>query len=940
MVVIAAALTPAAQAGDDAATVAPAHLRCESLADPQGIDARPPRLSWRLVAADPDHRGARQTAYRILVASSRQALERDEGDLWDSGVVRSDQQLHIAYAGRPLRSRAVCWWKVRVWDESDQPSRWSSPARWSMGLLSRDDWKAKWITDPASAANARPRRVLRSHHVYAVDPESGEPFPPQPAPMLRKQVTIDGPIERATAYVTARGMYELRINGRRVGDQQLAPGWTDYNLRMLYQTYDVRELMQPGENAIGAILGVGWYAGELGPLTVLGRRLYGPAPQLLLQIEIDKADGTRQTIVSDGTWTATREGPIRISEIYHGEDYDARNEMPGWDAAGFDDRGWRPAAVEPLDDTALEAQTLEPIRKTRAIAPISVREVDRGVYQFDMGQNLVGWCRLKLRGEAGQQVTLVFAEALTPQGRLDRPSVMRARATDTYICRGDGEGETFEPRFTYHGFRFVEVSGLTEAPAIDDLTAYVVRSDAPLTASIETSSPIVNGIAHAALWTQIGNMHSVPTDCPQRNERLGWMGDIQAFSQSACYQMDMSAFFAKWLGDIRGAQFESGAFTNIAPYHFLGCDNGVVRGEGQGGYYGTFAGAPAWADAGVFIPWRHWVNYADRRVVAQHYESARRWVDYMHRHNPQTLLFLEGRGQAYGDWLPAGPKLDNDILASAFFAESTRLVARMAAVLKRDADAQRYARLHARVRAAFQRAYLAEDGRMPGDNPAGYALALRFDLYPPALRDAATRHMIEGVARRPHGTLPTGIQTTHRLMRELTRNGRHDEACRLMNLRVAPSWGHMLEQGATTIWENWRGTTSLNHFALGSVIEWVWRDVAGVNPDPQQPGYRHMIIAPRPSPEHALTWCRARYESIRGPIHVDWKVEAGRFELALTVPPNTTATVRVPTSASEAVREGGAPAAEAAGVTALPGESGAALFRVESGRYVFTAPWE
>ncbi len=912
-----------------AAALEPARLRCENLVDPPAIDVAQPRLSW---IVESDRRGARQSSYRVLVAGSQQELASGSGGLWDSGRVASDETLGIEYRGRPLDSRQECWWKVRVWDENGQPSDWSTPAKWSMGLLQKTDWQAQWITDAASARNLPAERYKDGIYYPSRDPVTKAAIPSQPAPMLRKEFTVTGDIRRATVHVTARGLHQLRINGQRVGDQQLAPGWTDYNLRVLYQSFDVTHLLQDGPNAIAAMLGVGWYAGELGPLRMLGRRLYGPAPQLLLQLEVELADRSRQTISSDGSWRGTQDGPVRMSEIYAGEDYDARREMPGWDAPGFDDSAWQMAVGQALDEVSLQAENLEPMRVTATITPVAMRRVADDVYQFDLGQNIAGWCRLRLRGKPGQEIILRHFESLDGQGRGNPASIYGARAAEHYICRGDPQGEVCEPHFTYHGFRHVEVSGLGYEPAVGDLVGQVMRSDAPQTGEFESSHDVANKLMHAALWTQMGNMVSVPTDCPQRMERLGWMGDIQAFAPTAMYNMNMSAFFAKWLADIRGAQFTNGAFTAISPHHFLGSWNDPITVVNL--YYGPFAAAPGWSDAGSIIPYCHWVQYGGRRVLEENFDSARRWVDYIHNCNADTLIFRKGRGEEYGDWLPAGPKLESDLFATAFFARSTDCVAKMARALGRTEDARRYSELFDQIRAAFQQTFINADASMKSVNPiAGISLGLNFDLYPEAQRAQAAQHMAGAIAGKP---LPTGIQTSHRVMLELTRNGYHDAACRIMSLRVAPSWGFMMDQGATTIWEAWQGG-SQNHFALGSVCEWIWKHVAGIAPDETSAGFKRVVIAPRPGP--GFRWAKSRYQSVRGPIATDWRVEGDRITLGVTVPANTTATIRVPTVQPDAVTESGTFAEKATGVKLLRAEKDAAVYQVGSGHYTFEAPF-
>ncbi|MFQ5806335.1 MAG: glycoside hydrolase family 78 protein [Phycisphaerae bacterium] len=914
---------------------APRNLRCEYLTDPLGIDETLPRLSWEMVDS---RRGAVQRAYRILVTDDLTLLNAHTGNLWDTGKVASDQSNQVVYDGKPLRSRTRVYWKVRVWDQDDRPSAWSSIARWSMGLLAPSDWEARWIRDSGTLETSD-----RSEGRSAL-----------PAPMLRREFSLPdaASIRRATVYVTALGLYELRINGRRVGGHILAPEWTDYHKRVQYQTYDVTDLLRPGENAVAALLGDGWYAGRIGLAGIVPggpiRGIYGRQPRLLLRLEVElseptepraQASGRVQIIVSDGSWRATTDGPIRVSDLLDGEVYDARRVMPGWDAPGFDDSSWRPVRVFDRIDARLVAQPNEPIRIVKELKPVALTQPEPGVHVFDLGQNMVGWSRVKLRGPAGTTVTLRHAEVLNPDGTIYRANLRSAAQTDRYTLRGDGE-EVFEPHFTYHGFRYVEVTGLPYKPSLDALVGCVFHSSAKSTGRFECSSPLLNQLMRNIVWTQRANLMSVPTDCPQRDERLGWMGDILAFAQTACFNMDMAAFFTKWLPDVRDAQTDDGRYPDFAPHPYDPAER--------------FSSAPAWGDAGVVVPWRAYVNYADTRILAQHFDSAKAWIDHIRHKNPD-LLWKNGRGNDYGDWLNAdtlrlegwpssGAAVPKEVLATAFFAHSTELLSKMAAVIGREDDAQRYAALADDIKAAFNRAYVAPDGRIQGNTQAGYALALNFNLLPDSLRAAAARYMLEAFETY-RGHISTGFHSTICLMQELSRNGYNDEAYRLINNRTMPSWGYAIEHGATTIWERWdgyvegrgfqdAGMNSFSHYALGSVGEWMFRTIAGINPDEDSPGYKHFIV--RPQPGGGLTWARGEYDSIHGRIVSSWKVEGTSLALEVVIPANTTATVYVPAADVDAVEESGQPAEKAEGVQFLRMDGGAAVYRVASGNYRFS----
>ncbi|MBN2024866.1 MAG: glycoside hydrolase family 78 protein [Pirellulales bacterium] len=1068
---------------EDGGALAPRRLRCEYLVDPLGIDVVQPRLSWIVVSPE---RGQRQTAYRVLVASSPEKLAADQGDLWDTGRVESDQTIHVVYQGSPLESQERCYWKVRVWDRQGQPSAWSEPASWSMGLLDPADWRAQWIAADVKPAGSPPRPSHNGFHSeivatadvtkwvavdlgkvqqidavklypahpydyadtpgflfpvrFAIDVASAADFSdakrvvdrteadvanpgdkamlfefaatpgryvrvtatrlaqrdpgvfamalaemdvlaegnnvaegatvtagdsieqggwsrarlvdgqvkgdpgnaqitPQPVTVLRKDFALPGKIKRATAYVTGLGLYELWMNGHRVGDHLLAPEWTLYPKRLQYQTYDVTDLLREGDNAVGAMLAEGWYAGPLAFRTAMSQ----PVFRLLMRLEVEMADGTRQSIVSDGSWRGTTDGPIRASGIYAGETYDARMEMPGWNEPGFDAKGWKPVRVVPADAGKLVAQPNEPIRVTREIAPMSVSEPKPGVFVYDFGQNMVGWCRIKLAGPAGATVTTRHAEILNKDGTLFTANLGSGAQINRYTFRGDVE-EVFEPRFTYHGFRYLEITGPDKAVPIENIVGRVFHSDAPDVGKIEFSEPLLNEIMRLVIWVQRANLESTPTDCPQRGERLGWMGDIQSFAQTAIFNMDMAAFFTKWIPDVRDSQADDGRFADFSPRMV---DKGV-----------QFTGVPAWGDAGTIVPWRVYQNYADERMLAQHFDAARRWVDYIHRNNP-NLLWQKSRGNDYNDWLNGdtmtvegypkkGSAVPNEVFATAFFAHSTEIVAKMARVLGREAEAAEYGKLAKDIKKAFCEAYVAPDGKIHGDTQAGYAVALAFDMVDESMRPALMGHALAAI-KRFNDHLSTGIQTTHRMMLELTRNGQHAEAYRLAMLRTVPSWGYMVEMGATTIWERWdgyvegrgmnaSGMNSLNHWALGAVGEWMWRNLAGIHPDETQPGFKHFLV--RPLPVGNLKWVKARYDSIRGPIESRWEIADGRITLRVVVPANTMVTVYVPTRDPAKVTEGGQPVDSVAGIRRLDEKpADAAAFEVEPGTYEFVAPW-
>ena len=889
-------------------------LRCEYRVDPLGIGERVPRLSWTL---ESEERGQVQSAFRILVAASEGDLEAEENLLWDSGRVESGRTIGVEYEGEALRSGSQCVWKVRVWDGANNPSPYSSPAGFEMGLLERSDWEGAWISAGKGPAGD-------------MEPPSGDEYDDlanglAPSPYLRRVFPLEKTVRRARLYATARGVYELFVNGTRVGKDVLAPGWTDYHRRVQYQTYDVTPLLAEGQNVLGAVLGDGWFAGFVGFDPKHRGALYGPRPQLLAQLNVEYEDGTTASLATEGSWRCST-GPILFSDLLMGESYDARREMPGWAEPGFDDSGWYGVEVEEIGDTNLVAQPDEGIRVTEELEAKTVTEPESGRYVLDLGRNMVGWVRLKVEGKAGTEVILRHAEALNPDGTIYTTNLRSARATDRYVLGGDGE-EIYEPRFTFHGFRYVEITGYPGEPPPGAVTGRVVHSATPPSGSFECSSRMVNKLQENIVWGQRGNFLSVPTDCPQRDERLGWMGDAQVFVRTASFNMDVAAFFEKWMTDVEDAQSPEGAFPDVAP---------LPRGSGL---IDLRWGAPAWGDAGVIVPWTIYRTYDDTRIVERHYDAMARWMEYLHEANPD-LIRKNRMGNNYGDWLsPKGDHTPKHLLATAYWAYDAKLIAEMAEATGRYEDAREYRDLKERVKAAFQAAYVFPDGRIEGDTQTCYLLALHMGLLPEDLRSTAAEHLVKSIEREDWH-LSTGFAGVGYLCPVLTEAGYTEVAYRLLGNETYPSWGYTIKNGATTIWERWDGWTqengfqspnmnSFNHYSLGSVGEWLYRYVAGI--DLGAPGYDRIVIRPRPGGN--LTHASGAYDSVRGRISSSWKIEDNRFVLETLIPPNTTAIVHVPST--DDVSEGGMPVDKADGVEFLRAEEGETVLAVGSGRYEF-----
>jgi alpha-L-rhamnosidase len=789
-----------------------------------------------------------------------------------------------------------------------------SDKSWKVADVAADGWNAVAFDDAAW----KPAKEIAK----LGEGPWGNAFSPQPAlgqvPHLRKAATLTKPIKQARLYASALGVYEFYLNGQRVSRDVFNPSWTDYRKRVQYHTYDVTSLLRTGENALGIILGDGWYAGWVG---LGGPHRYGPQALAVAQLEVEFADGSKQVIATDATWKAAN-GPILQSDMLMGESYDARREISGWSSAGFDDANWATAQTKAVVVPLVSAPDA-PVRQVMELKPRAITEPSPGHFIFDLGQNMVGWARLKVKGEAGTTVTLKFVEMLNPDGTIYTANLRGAKCTDTYTLKGGGE-EIWEPRFTFHGFRYVELTGFPGKPGLDAVTGIVVHSDTPRVGTFECSNPLVNQLYQNIVWGQRGNFLAVPTDCPQRDERLGWMGDAQIFIRTASYNMDVSRFFTKWCQDVEDAQRADGSFTDVSPD--VCCGSGVA----------------AWGDAGMICPWTIYRVYGDTRILERHYDAGEKWITYLLAHSKNLLRPAEG----YGDWLSIRADTPKDVLATAYFALSTRRMADLARVLGKTADQAKYENLLQQIKAAFNQAYVADDVRIKGNTQTDYVLALAFDLLPPDKRAAAAKHLVDDIAAKGDH-LSTGFVGVGHLTPTLTREGYTEVAYKLLLQESFPGWLYSVKNGATTIWERWDGWTkekgfqdpgmnSFNHYSMGSVGEWLFDTVAGIGLDPEKPAYKHIIIHPRPG--GGLTSAKAEFQSIHGKIVSDWKIEGGQFRLNVVIPANTTAEVILPASSAAAVREGGQPADGAAGISSVTLVDGHAVLAIGSGAYAFTAP--
>ncbi|MGC1265569.1 MAG: glycoside hydrolase family 78 protein [Candidatus Acidiferrum sp.] len=882
------------------------NLRCEYKVDPLGIDAKKPRLSWELASAG---KGVMQTSYEVRVAASPAELAKGKL-LWESGKQASDVSIDVEYDGPALESGRIYYWQVRVADNHGHMSDWSSAAHWEMGLLQASDWKAQWITPDLAEDETKSN----------------------PSPMLRSEFTAKNKIARARLYATAMGLYEMSLNGQRVGDQYFTPGWTAYDFRYQYQVYDVTAQVKTGENCIGARLGDGWFRGRLAWDNK--RNTYGKKLALLAQLVITYTDGKQEIIGTSDTWKAAT-GAILVSDIYNGETYDARLERTGWNESGYKDADWKGVTVTEAPKAALIAPAGPPVKQIEEIKPVKVLHTPEGDTVLDMGQNMVGWMRFHLSAPAGTTVTLRHAEVLDKDGNFYTANLRSAKETIRYTTKGQGT-ETFEPHFTFQGFRYVAVSGWPGEVNLEDFTGVVVHSAMERTGKFDSSSTLLNQLEHNIIWGQKGNFVDVPTDCPQRDERLGWTGDAEVFAPTASFNFDTAAFYTKWLKDVALDQEDDGAVPFVIP-------NALSHDTRKGQ-----AAAAGWADVAVVVPWTVYQSFGDKRILAVQYPSMKAWVEYMRRQAGDRYLW--NTGFAFGDWLAfattdsdyPGATTDKDLIQTAYFARSTELLAKTARVLGNRQDAEEYAGLEDKIKAAFQKEFVTPNGRLASNTQTAYALALSFGLLPESERSEAAARLAADV--RKFGHLTTGFLGTPLLCKTLSDYGYFKEAYMLLNRTDYPSWLYPVTKGATTIWERWDGIkpdgtfqspsmNSFNHYAYGAIGAWMYGVVAGIEIDEAAPGYKHSFIQPHPG--GGLTHASASIDSVYGPVSSAWEIADGKFTLKIEIPPNTTATVRIPNAKLQDVTEGGEPLAGRADVSHLVQSDESVVLEVGSGKYEF-----
>jgi len=879
-------------------------LLCENRNNPLGIDVARPRLSWQLRA---ERRNVIQSAYEIRVSASRKDLLSGRNLLWNSGKLNSSACVQVPYMGPEIQAAKFYYWEVRIWDEQGNPSAWSVPASWQTGLLNISHWKASWM-------------------------EAGlvEDSINRPSPLFRTCFSTPKKIASASLFITAHGLYEAFINGKKTGDALLTPGFTSYNKRLQYQAYDVTPLIQSGKNSLAVVLGSGWYRT---PLAWEGNKdIYGKTIGLLAQLEIQYIDGTSATIVSDGNWKSSI-GSIRRSEIYDGEIQDNRNAQRGWMLSNYDDHDWAPVAIKNYPLNNLVATENELVTKHEIFKPLRIFKTPAGEQVIDFGQNLVGWVQMNVQGKSGDSVRIFHAEVLDKKGNFYTDNLRAARQENIYILRGEGV-EQFEPHFTFQGFRYIKIEGFPGEIKPENFSAVALYSDMPANGMFTSSNAMLNQLQHNIQWGQKGNFLDIPTDCPQRDERLGWTGDAQAFSRTAAFNRGVNNFFAKWLKDLAADQLADGGVPFVVP-NVLGPH--AVSSTG-------------WADASTIIPWNMYLAYGDSSLLRQQYPSMKAWVNYMRDH---SLNDLWNQGFHFGDWLFYRPDDDNDgrsaitdkyLIAQCFYAHSTQLLINTSTVLGLTADNIYYSDLLKKTKSAFLKEYLTPNGRLVSGTQTAYVLALEFDMLPESLRAQAAERLEENI-HTYNDHLTTGFIGTPYLCHVLSRFGYSDLAYTLLLQDTYPSWLYPVKMGATTIWERWDGQkpdssfetpsmNSFNHYAYGAIGDFMYRDLAGLDTDPEFPGYKKMLI--KPIPGGHFSFVAASLNTYYGLTSSRWQINGNQFVLDVQIPPNTSAQIVLPTADKASVMEGGKPLSVNNMPDKLAAEQLGTVVEVGSGVYHFT----
>ena len=880
---------------------------CDYKINPVGIDEARPRLSWIIAS---ENRGVMQTAYRVRVAKTEKDLIDGKSLVWDTGKVTSDQSTLVQYNGENLIPKTRYFWSIKVWDNLGNETPWSTISYWETGLLDKG-WNAQWIRSPDP-----------------IDKTISEP-----CSYFRKEITVGKNLISARMYATALGLYEAEINGEKVGEQLFTPGWTSYDKRVQYQTYDITPMLQVGTNAVSVALGDGWYRGYMG----FGgqKNFYGNETAIRIQIQLNYADGNSEEIITDESWKVS-EGPIIESDIYNGEIYDARKELTDFSKEGFDDSKMASATVLKVDGIEVVAPEGPPIIQNEILEAVDLFTTPRGETVIDFGQNLVGRIRMKVSGKSGQKVTIHHAEVLDKHGNFYTENLRAARQTVEYTISGKDE-EIYEPKFTFQGFRYIRIKGYPGTIKKENFQAVVIHSEIGQAGDFECSEPLINQLQHNIRWGQKGNFLDVPTDCPQRDERMGWTGDAQAFSRTAAFNAHVAGFFIKWLKDLSLDQMPNGAVPFVIPN---------VLGENANA-------ATGWADAATIIPWNMYLAYGDTRFLENQYESMKKWVSFMTEEAGEDYLW--NTGFHFGDWLfysvnddrmGASAITDRYFLAQAFFAHSVDLLMRSAKVLNKAEDVKKYNQLYEKVLNAFRKEYITPGGRLSSNTQTAYVLALEFNLIPDHLIEQAVERLVDNISSyRNHIT--TGFLGTPHICQVLSRYGRLDIAYELLHQESYPSWLYPVKMGATTIWERWDGIkpdtsfqeasmNSFNHYAYGAIGDWMYRVIAGIEIDEQNPGYKNILIAPKPGGK--LSKARASHHSSFGLIESGWAIKDGELSVFVQIPANTTANITLPFAKLEEVTVNGNNLIKEKGFSSITQSGDEVKFKTGSGSYFFKYP--
>lgn len=881
-------------------------LRCEYKQNPIGMDIIVPRISWQLLS---NERDCVQSAYQIQIAKDSSF----DNVLWDSARVESSRSIHVELNGLRPEARMRYYYRVQAWDRAGRGSDWSESAFFETGLMDAKEWQGEWISAPT-----------------AQFPEDSEV-----CPQLRTFVEVTGQVSAARVYVTALGLYELHLNGRRVSGHYFTPGWTSYGKRLQYQTYDVTDLLEEGTNALGALLGNGWYKGYLGWQN--HKEMYGSRTALLLELHIRYVNGSEVSIVSNQSWQAA-ESAIRMSDIYMGETYDARLERE-W--TNQPDDGWYQVESIEHPKAIIVAQENVPVTKVDELKPLALLTTPEGDSVLDMGQNMVGWLKFTVQGEPGRTVELEHAEVLDREGNFYRDNIRRAKQRISYTLKG-GEAEAYEPYFTFQGFRYVKLTGFPDTVHLEDFMGIVLHSNMEPTGNFECSDPLVNQLHHNILWGQKGNFLDVPTDCPQRDERLGWTGDAQMFVRTASYLMNTAPFFTKWLRDLKADQTTEGGI----PFYIPNLKESFSSGWGE-----TSHSSAAWGDAAAICPWTIYEMYGDKRLLEEQYESMKKWVSYIHGQGSNPYLW--NTGFHFGDWLALDSKpdsyigaTDRDYIATAFYAYSVSLTLKAAAALGRTEDTEYYRDLHGKIVNEFRNEFVTPSGRLSVPTQTAHVLALRFGLVEGPARERAVRKLTELLAEAGNH-LTTGFVGTPYLNSVLSETGNNELAYRLLFQKDYPSWLYQVTKGATTIWEHWDGIkedgsfwgggdmNSFNHYAYGAIGEWLYRHVAGIGPDESEPGFKVVHIKPQPGP--GLEWAEAHLETMYGKVASYWRrSEDGVMSVRVTIPANAEGIVILPGAIWNGLLESGVPAEQVAGIHSMESAESGVRMVLGSGSYQFT----